>query len=169
MRTIWWSTLCIPASFRKARLSTFRMKCSGGRKHRLENSWLDAVRLGHSRTSNEVLICTQEGELSVYKMSDKKELIITFKGLTRGISAIGRHPKISSLFLTASLEGVIKFWCLDVSFRFAETLLLEIHWRVHILTEGIDQQDKVMGQEFCLCLGWLDLNRRNSWHHLDVP
>ena len=73
------------------------------------------------------VICTQEGELSVYKMSDKKELIITFKGLTRGISAIGRHPKISSLFLTASLEGVIKFWCLDVSFILAETLLLEIH------------------------------------------
>ena len=91
------------------------------------------------------VICTKEGELSVYKMSDKKELIITFKGQTRGISTMGRHPKISSLFLTASLEGIIKFWCLDVSFKLSNALLLEIHRRVHFYVEAVDQQDKVVG------------------------
>ena len=50
-----------------------RLKCSSEKKKIMENTWLEGLWLGHSRTSNEVLIGTKEGVVKAWPVKRKPD------------------------------------------------------------------------------------------------
>ena len=50
-----------------------RLKGSGEKKKVMENNWLEGLWLGHSRTSNEVLIGTKEGVVKAWAVKGRPE------------------------------------------------------------------------------------------------
>ena len=67
---------------------------------------------------------TLQGNLQVWKYSEKRRLIHSFEGHMKEVGAIEEYPGIRgvrgtigdpTLFMSSSLDGSVKVWSLDVS------------------------------------------------------
>lgn len=58
---------------------------------------------------------THSGDIFVWKFQQHKKLIHTYTGHFREVTSLTKHPSDNSMFVSASLDGTIRFWSLDVS------------------------------------------------------
>ncbi len=79
------------------------------------------------------VIGTSLGNIMVYKYHDgRKKMIHQYEGHFREVGSLTEHPKDNvNLFISSSLDGVVKIWCLDVSIKpkFPKTGLLNYCFR----------------------------------------
>lgn len=66
---------------------------------------------------------TIQGQVQVWKYSEKRRLIHTFEGHLKEVGAIEEYPGIKgvpgtvgdpTMFMSSSLDGFVKVWSLDV-------------------------------------------------------
>ena len=77
------------------------------------------------------MIATNLGKLTIFKFSKKKKLIHMYDGHLKEIASIGRNSTTKSEIISASLDGTVKIWCLDVINSLAHSNI-EVHYGIPI-------------------------------------
>ena len=74
-----------------------------------------------------IVIATELGELVVYKWDSTATLVTDFKGVSKAIRSLARHPYRPNQFLTASIDSTIRIWCLE---KFSCQYVLKIPFEI---------------------------------------
>ena len=72
----------------------------------------DLLLFGESKS---FLTSTQFGNINAWKQKEAKKLIHQFTGHIKTVTSLMRHPRYTSVFVSASLDNTIRVWCIEVN------------------------------------------------------